>query len=70
MKRAVLQGLLRLRTSSAFRISRAYGNVRADPDHAGLYTMTTASDHTAVYFNFEFDQGSSFDDMATGCDSI
>jgi len=56
-------GLLRIRTSSYFRISKHFGNLFPVLEHKSMFRLNACERSTSIAFGFEFLPSKSFEDM-------
>lgn len=61
-----LDGMLRIRTSPEFKVSRAYGQLFQDEEYDNLMHITASSPHSTFAFDFQFSSAGGF---ATTTDS-
>ena len=54
-------GLLRIRTSLGFAISRPFGHLYPDPNHEHLFKLNFCDESVSLTFDFEFNSSAGFE---------
>ena len=54
------EGLLRIRTSPEFKVSRAYGQLSQDEQYDNLVHITACTPHSTFAFDFQFTNAGGF----------